>query len=253
MNSQTVSPKLRAVVVTGGANGIGAGIVSRLAQDGYQVLFGDIDSAQGGQLQGELSKAGFAVQFVHCDVSRPDDVLKLAGVAGDLSVPLYGIVNNAGIFPRHSFLDLTLDDWEKVIATNLTGPFFVTRQLAPLLIAQGDGVVIFTVSGLSYRGDALGIHYSASKHGLRGLAKSLALALGPKGVRVNSIAPGATETAQALQARSRDELLERGKLLPLGRVGQPSDVAGVVAFLLADDARYITGQTLLVNGGADMP
>jgi 3-oxoacyl-[acyl-carrier protein] reductase len=121
------------------------------------------------------------------------------------------------------------------------------------MIPHGSGVIVNIASGLSFRGDAFGVHYAATKHAIRGLTKSLALALGPRGIRVNAVAPGPTLTRQALQARSREDLIARGRQLPLGRIGQPADIAGAVSFLLSDDAAYMTGQTILVNGGADMP
>lgn len=121
------------------------------------------------------------------------------------------------------------------------------------MLPNGDGVIVNIASGQSFRGDALGVHYTSTKHAIRGLTKSLALALGPHGIRVNAIAPGPTLTSQALQTRSHEYLIERGRQLPLGRVGQAQDIAAVVSFLLGDDARYITGQTIPVNGGSDMP
>ncbi len=241
------------VVVTGGANGIGEGIVRRLAADGYDVLACDIDGEKGESVVAELSAVGLAAHFVSCDVSQPEDVQQMAAFATDLEVPIYALVNNAGIFPRSPFLEVSLEEWQKVIGTNLTGPFLVTRALVPEMLQRGDGVIVNLTSGLSFRGDAHGVHYASSKHGIRGLTKSMALALGPHGIRVNAVTPGPTETAQALQARSREELHERGRQLPLGRVGQPRDIASVVSFLLGSDAAYVTGQTLLVNGGADMP
>jgi 3-oxoacyl-[acyl-carrier protein] reductase len=174
-------------------------------------------------------------------------------IAAGLEIQLYAVINNAGIFPRREFLEVPLQEWSDVIATNLTGPFVITQRLAPLMIHNGNGVIVNIGSGQSFRGDALGVHYTSTKHAIRGLTKSLALALGPKGIRVNAIAPGPTLTSQALQVRSREELVNRGRQLPLGRIGQPSDIAGVVSFLLGDDARYLTGQIIPVNGGSDMP
>lgn len=243
----------RLAVVTGGAAGIGEGIVRRLTSEGYAVLFCDTDVRRGRSLEHELKRMDTWVQFAPADVSRLEDVERLASLVKEAPAPLYAVVNNAGIFPRSTFPEMTLDEWNRVIATNLTGPFIVSRSLAPFLIESGDGVIVNIASGLAFRGDPLGVHYSASKHGIRGLTKSLALALGRHGIRVNAVTPGMTETAQAMQVSSREEIHERGRQLPLGRAGQPHDVAGVVAFLLGVDAVYMTGQTLLVNGGADMP
>lgn len=240
-------------IVTGGANGIGEGIVRRLVSDGYSVLISDLDEGRGKALAAELLTPQSRVEFVHCDVGKPEDVVRMTELASRINIPVYAVINNAGIFPRTPFLELSLEEWEKVIKTNLTGPFLVTRSLIPHMLRQGDGVVINIVSGLSFRGDPLGVHYTSSKHGLRGLTKSLALALASHGIRVNAIAPGPTYTNQALQVSSPEKLLDLGRQLPLGRIGEPGDIAGVVSFLLGRDARYLTGQTILVNGGADMP
>jgi len=243
-------PKL--VVVTGGANGLGQGIVRRLAGDGYRVLFCDVDTEGGPALAVELSGAGLAVDFVPADVSVAADVARLGSVASGLGDPLYGVVNNAGIFPRSPFLQLDLEEWNRVIATNLTGPFLVSQTLAPAMLAAGEGAIVNLASGLAFRGDPLGAHYASSKHGIRGLTKSLALALAPT-VRVNAIAPSVADTAQALQGRPHEELVAQGRRLPLGRIAQPADIARAVAFLLSAEAGFITGQTIPVNGGSDMP
>jgi 3-oxoacyl-[acyl-carrier protein] reductase len=240
------------VVVTGGANGLGQGIVRRLAADGYRVLFCDVDTAGGQALAAELAAAGQTVDFTPIDVSDPRDVVRLGEVASGLGDPLYAVVNNAGIFPRSSFFELSLAEWNRVIATNLTAPFLVAQTLAPAMLAAGEGVIVNLASGLAFRGDPLGVHYTASKHGIRGLTKALALALAPT-IRVNAIAPGVADTAQAAQGYPREELLAQGRRLPLGRIAQPRDIARAVAFLLSPDAEFITGQTIPVNGGADMP
>lgn len=240
-------------IVTGGATGIGAGIVRRLYNDGYSVLFCDLDRENGQALVQKLSHKKNRAYFLVCDVKNPADIEQMIDFARELRIAVYALINNAGIFPRREFMKVPLEEWNEVIATNLTGPFLVAQRVVSLMLPQGDGVIVNIASGQSFRGDSLGVHYTSSKHAIRGLTKSLALALGRLGIRVNAIAPGATLTAQALQGRSRDELIARGRELPLGRIGQPEDVAGVVSFLLSDDARYVTGQTILVNGGADMP
>jgi 3-oxoacyl-[acyl-carrier protein] reductase len=240
-------------IITGGANGIGEGIVRRLHDDAYDVLFCDVDIRKGEALSQELSRDNHAAHFIPCDVKSVADVSRMINAARDLKIPVYALINNAGIFPRRAFLEVSLEEWNEVIATNLTGPFLLAQQIVPLMLPNRDGVIVNIASGQSFRGDALGVHYTSTKHGVRGLTKSLALALGPHGIRVNAIAPGPTLTSQALQARSREDLIERGRQLPLGRIGEAQDLAGVVSFLVGNDARYITGQTIPVNGGSDMP
>jgi NAD(P)-dependent dehydrogenase (short-subunit alcohol dehydrogenase family) len=240
-------------IVTGGANGIGEGIVRRLHDDGYAVLFCDVDKKKGDALSRELSSDDHAVHFIASDVKIVADVSRMIDAACKLKIPVHALINNAGIFPRRVFSEVSLQEWNQVVATNLTGPFLVTQRVVLLMLPNCGGVIVNIASGQSFRGDALGVHYTSTKHAIRGLTKSLALALGPHNIRVNAIAPGPTLTSQTLQARSREELVDRGRLLPLRRVGQPEDVARVVSFLLGEDAQYITGQTIPVNGGSDMP
>ncbi|MEX0806545.1 MAG: SDR family oxidoreductase [Candidatus Binatia bacterium] len=240
-------------IVTGGANGIGEGIVRRLHDDGYCVLFCDVDKQKGEALAQELTRDQNPAFFLSCDIKNTTDIGRMTDAAANLKIPVYAVINNAGIFPRRAFLEIPLQEWNEVVATNLTGPFLVTQQVVPLMLPNRDGAIVNIASGQSFRGDALGIHYTSTKHAIRGLTKSLALALGPHGIRVNAIAPGPTLTSQALQARSREELIDRGRQLPLGRVGEPEDIAAVVSFLLGPDGHYITGQTIPVNGGSDMP
>jgi NAD(P)-dependent dehydrogenase (short-subunit alcohol dehydrogenase family) len=167
----------RLCIVTGGANGIGAGIVRRLHEDGYYVLFCDVNRENGERLAADLSRDNQAVYFVPCDIKSDADVSRMTEVAAGLGIQLYAVINNAGIFPRRQFLDISLQEWTDVIATNLTGPFLTAQRLVPLMIPNGDGVIVNIGSGQSFRGDALGVHYTSTKHAIRGLTKSLALAL----------------------------------------------------------------------------
>jgi NAD(P)-dependent dehydrogenase (short-subunit alcohol dehydrogenase family) len=170
-------------------------------------------------------------------------------VVDDLGVP-FAIVNNAAIYPRAFVVDLDPDEWDRVLRINLTGPFLCTRSFAPAMQQGKRGAIVNIASTVGLKGDPRGAHYASSKAGLIALTKSFALALGPSGIRVNCVMPGLAETAQPLGAMSREELLGRGKDFPLGRVGQPDDTAGMVAFLLGPDAGYMTGQSIAVNGGA---
>lgn len=186
-------------IVTGGGNGIGEGIVRRLHDDGYAVLFCDVDKKKGEALSEELHHDNRPVHFIACDVKNVTDVNRMINTARDLEISVHGLINNAAIFPRRAFFEVSLQEWDEVIATNLTGPFLVAQQVVPLMLPNRDGVIINMASGQSFRGDALGVHYTSTKHAIRGLTKSLALALGPHGIRVNAIAPGPTLTSQALQ------------------------------------------------------
>ena len=163
-----------------------------------------------------------------------------------------GLVNNAGIFPRARALDMEISEWERVLRVNLTGTFICARAVAARMKDVGRGAIVNTASGRALAGAANGAHYSASKGGIIALTKSLALDWAGYGIRVNCVIPGITDTAQPRVEMGDNELRAAGSNIPLGRIGQPDDIAAVVAFLLSDDARYMTGQSVAVNGGAIM-
>jgi NAD(P)-dependent dehydrogenase (short-subunit alcohol dehydrogenase family) len=163
-----------------------------------------------------------------------------------------GLVNNAGIFPRARALDMKLSEWEQVLRVNLTGTFVTARAVAALMKELGRGAIVNTASGRALAGAANGAHYAATKGGILALTKSLALDWAGFGIRVNCIIPGLSDTAQPRVEMGDNELYAAGAKIPLGRIGQPQDIAGVVAFLLSDDAAYMTGQSVAVNGGAIM-
>jgi NAD(P)-dependent dehydrogenase (short-subunit alcohol dehydrogenase family) len=159
-------------------------------------------------------------------------------------------VNNAGIFPRQQSATVALDAWKRVISVNLIGSFICARVFGAAMLKRRRGAIVNIGSGRAFHGAADGVAYSASKAGLVGLTRSLALEWAPYNVRVNCIVPGLSDTAQPRAVLTDDQLRQAGERIPLGRVGQPADVAGAVSFLLSDDASYITGQSLGVNGGA---
>ena len=162
-------------IVTGGANGIGEGIVRRLHHDGYWVMFCDIDTNKGEALAQELSRDKQSARFMACDIKNAAEIARVVDTVAKLKLSVFALINNAGIFPRRAFLDISLQEWNDVIATNLTGAFLMGQQLIPLMLPSGDGVVVNIASGQSFRGDALGVHYTSTKHAIRGLTKSLAL------------------------------------------------------------------------------
>jgi NAD(P)-dependent dehydrogenase (short-subunit alcohol dehydrogenase family) len=163
-----------------------------------------------------------------------------------------GLVNNAGIFPRAHALDMKLSEWEQVLRVNLTGTFVTARAVAARMKELGRGAIVNTASGRGLAGAANGAHYAASKGGILALTKSLALDWASFGIRVNCVIPGLSDTAQPRVEMGDNELYAAGAKIPLGRIGQPEDIAALVAFLLSDDAAYMTGQSVSVNGGAIM-
>jgi NAD(P)-dependent dehydrogenase (short-subunit alcohol dehydrogenase family) len=240
------------VIVTGAAQGIGRAVALRLAEHGSHVAVWDVQ-ADGVQRTAEECRAqGALARAATVDVSDVDRIrAAVAEFVRDWGAP-DGLVNNAGIFPRARALDIDLDEWEKVLRVNLTGTFACAQTVAAHMKEAGRGTIVNTASGRALAGAANGAHYSATKGGIIALTKSLALDWAGYGIRVNCIVPGITDTAQPRIEMGDNELIAAGSRIPLGRIGQPEDIAAVVAFLLSDDARYMTGQSVAVNGGAIM-
>jgi NAD(P)-dependent dehydrogenase (short-subunit alcohol dehydrogenase family) len=241
------------IVVTGAAQGIGRAVALRLAAPGVHVGVWDTTKAQGAEATAQACReAGAMARASEVDVGNADQVE--AGVAAferEWGAP-DGLVNNAGIFPRSRALDMDLAEWERVLRVNLTGTFICARAVAARIKDAGGGVIVNTASGRALAGAANGAHYAATKGGIIALTKSLALDWAPYGIRVNCIIPGITDTAQPRVEMGENELYAMGARIPLGRIGQPEDIAAVVAFLLSDDAGYMTGQSIAANGGAIM-
>ena len=237
------------IVVTGAAQGIGRAIACALAQHGAHLILWDID-ADGLSETAQMIAPLTHVQTAQVDISHHDQIHDTARAALAQG-PIDGLVNNAGIYPRASILEASMDMWHTVLNTNLMGAVMTMQAFAPSMLARHKGVIINIASGRALQGARKGAHYAASKAALLSLTKSAALEFAPY-VRVNAIIPGVTETAQPLAETTREELHARAHKIPLGRIGQPEDIAKPLVFLMSDDAAYITGQALVVNGGSIM-
>ena len=240
--------------VTGAQQGIGRAIAVALAREGADVgvnYLDDRDAAQ--QVVAEVCGSGRRACLVRGDVARASDADAMVGaVARELGTPAI-LVNNAGVFPRVDFLAMTEADWDHVLDVNLKGSFLCAQATARRMVDGGIDGAIVNVSSVAMRGTPLGVHYSASKAGIVGLTRAMALALAPHRIRVNAIAPGLTDTAQPRYGNSEAELVELGRQIPLlGRMARPEEIARVAVFLAAEESGWITGQTIHVNGGAFM-
>jgi NAD(P)-dependent dehydrogenase (short-subunit alcohol dehydrogenase family) len=241
----------RVAIVTGASQGIGEACVRRLLHDGASVALWDVDNVRGEALRAELATAGNKVLFQRCDVSKKVDVD--AALAATLKVfgRVDALVNNAGIFRAAEFLDITEADWDAVLAVNLKGSFLVGQAAARVMASQGGGAIV-NMSSVNGRMAIPSIaSYNASKGGVEQLTRVMALALVGHGIRVNAVAPGtiATELAQQAVLTSEDAKRRILSRTPMKRLGEPSEIADVTAFLLSDAASYVTGEIVVVDGG----
>src|SRR5262245_25635146 len=238
----------RTALVTGGANGIGAATAERFASEGAHVVVADFDAAAATETAERIGG-----RAVRCDVTSREDVEAAVALAAE-SGRLDYLVPSAGIIRDNLLHKLTDDDWEAVMATHLRGSFLAAQAAQARMVEQGGGamVLISSTSALGNRGQA---NYAAAKAGIQGLAKTLAIELGRFGIRANCVAPGFIATAMTAQTAARIGMefeafqAAAAEQTPLGRIGQPEDVAGVIAFLCSDDAAYVTGQVIYVRGG----
>jgi NAD(P)-dependent dehydrogenase (short-subunit alcohol dehydrogenase family) len=240
------------VIVTGAAQGLGRAVALRIARSAAQVAVWDVQ-AEGVEETAKMCRdEGAEARAWRVDVGVPDQIeAAMASVEREWGSP-DALVNNAGIYPRSRAIEMDLAEWERVLRVNLTGTFLCARAAARAMKEAGHGVIVNTASGRALEGAANGAHYAATKGGIISLTKSLARDWAGYGIRVNCVIPGIADTAQPRVELSDNELYAVGAKIPLGRIGKPEDIAGVVAFLLSDDAAYMTGQSVAVNGGAIM-
>lgn len=243
----------KTALVTGAQQGIGRAIAVALARDGANVAINFLDDeAAATRVAGEVRGHGRQALLVPGDVSRPGDVeAMVAAVARTLGPPDV-VVNNAGVFPRVAFLDMKEGDWDHVLDINLKGSFLAAQAGARAMVAAGRAGAIVNISSSAVRGDARGVHYSASKAGVIGLTRAMALALAPHRIRVNAIAPGTTDTAQPRYGNTEEQLAARLRDTPFGRMAEPDEIARVAVFLATEEAAWISGEVIHVNAGAYM-
>jgi NAD(P)-dependent dehydrogenase (short-subunit alcohol dehydrogenase family) len=245
----------RVALVTGAQQGIGAAIALAFAAAGADVAINYLDdAAAAGRVAADVRGQGRRAILVQGDVANPATAASLVtetvGQLGAIDI----LVNNAGVFPRVPFLEMRESDWDYVIGVNLKGSCFCAQAAARAMIAAGRPGTIISLASQAITGRSPnGVHYAASKGGIVSLTRAMALDLAPHGIRVNAIAPGLTDTAQPRYGHTEDELAANAKLIPLGRMGRPEDIAGVAVFLASDKAAFMTGQTVHANGGTYMP
>ncbi|MFK7792219.1 MAG: SDR family NAD(P)-dependent oxidoreductase [Devosiaceae bacterium] len=244
----------KTAIVTGGALGIGSAIAERFVEEGMKVIIADIDDAAGHDLEERLSTIGTA-KYVHCDVSDRLDVRNLLAKSTDAYGEIDVLVANAGIVHTADFLEVEEADFDRVLGVNLKGVFLTCQAVAKHMVAQveagGKPGSIITMSSVNAEMAIPNqVPYCASKGGVRQLTKVMALSLATHGIRVNSIGPGTIMTEMVERVLTDDDIRERMlSRTPLGRIGDPKEIASIAAFLASEQASYVTGQTLYADGG----
>ncbi len=237
--------KNKRILITGGAQGIGAVTAARFQEEGARVVLLDSDKEGLRRVQSQLSSLSGTIQ---CDVSDAQAVAKAFKELDDLMEGLDVLINNAGISQRKSFLEISQEDWNRVLEVNLNGVFFVAQQAARRMLEGGSGVILNMGSTNALIGYVHYASYNASKAGVVELTRSMALELAPT-IRVNAVCPGFILTPMQ-EAEYTPEMLHAFEdKVPLGRLGKPEEVAALFAFLASDDAQFITGQCFVIDGG----
>ena len=235
-------------IITGAARGIGFEIGRALAHSGAQVGLVDVNATEAEQAAASLSGEGSQALALHADVSDENQVSEIVEQVTRRWGRVDILVNNAGICPMTPLLEITSAEWDRVLAINLKGVFLCSQAVIPIMRRQRSGKIINIASSAGQMGGiAVGVHYSASKAGILGLTKSLARILAPD-IQVNAVSPGTTESemTRGWQDTAVQNIIRQ---IPAGRLGRPSDTAAAVLFLASEQASFITGQTINVNGG----
>jgi 3-oxoacyl-[acyl-carrier protein] reductase len=238
----------RAVLVTGAGSGIGRAIAERLARDGERIVVNDLRSEAAEEVVAAVRDSGGEAAVAAGDVSDPGSVQAMVEAAREAFGPPEILVNNAGFLQQKRFVDLTVEDFDRMIAVHLRGTFLCTSAVLPDMLSVGRGIVINVASQLGQIGGVDLCHYSAAKAGIIGLTRALAREVSKGGVRVNAVAPGPINTELVL-GLSEEWRNNKSAELPLGRFGEPHEVADTVAFLASDGAALYVGQTLGPNSG----
>lgn len=241
------------VLVTGGSRGIGAATARAAADAGAAVAIGYRDDAEAASSVVEsITETGKTARAFQADVSDSAEAQRMISVVEDAFGGIDGLVNNAGIMPSSPLVDMSDDEWDAVLRTDLFGPFYCSRAALPGMVERGSGAIVMISSRLGQIGWPELAHYSAAKAGLLGLTKSMAREYGPQGIRVNAVAPGFTITDMTRDIVDTESGRRRLAELPSRRFPEPENVAAAVVFLLTDAAALFHGQTLNPNGGGFM-
>jgi NAD(P)-dependent dehydrogenase (short-subunit alcohol dehydrogenase family) len=248
-----VSGERPLAVVTGGARGIGEAIVAELIANGYRVAVVDVNAKAVEHVRNlDAARSGLLVPLELSITDRCAVDSAMNGLAAEHG-PIHALVNNAGMTLPGTFMEQSDEDWDRIIGVNLKGTFIVSQVVARQMVASGTGVIV-NISSVSAHGVRTGPPaYAAAKAGVEGLTRLMAVQLGPQGIRVNTVVVGTTATPWLLSRKTDDELVRMRQSTLTGDIGEPADIAGVVAFLCSPAAKHLTGQLISVSGGQWMP
>lgn len=238
----------RVSLVTGAGSGIGRAVAEKLANEGERVIVNDLRDASADEIVARIRESGGEAASAPGDVSDPEAVKRMVETAREAFGPVEILVNNAGYGQQKLFVDLTVEDFDRMISVHLRGTFLCTSAVLPEMLSRGRGSIVNVASQLGQIGGVELCHYSAAKAGIIGLTKSLAREVSTQGVRVNAVAPGPINTDLVL-GLSEEWRRNKAAELPLGRFGEPWEVAETVSFLASDGAELYVGQTLGPNSG----
>lgn len=238
---------MKTVIVTGGSRGIGAAIVKELAEENYNIVLNYNKSEEAAkQIQKELKEKGINIEIFKADVSKREEVKALVQFAIDKFNNIDVLINNAGIAQEKTFVDITDEDWNRMLQVNLNSVFYCTQEVLENMIHNKKGCIINISSIWGITGGSCEVHYSVAKAGIDGMTKALAKELAPSNIRVNSIAPGIISTDMCMDY-TEEEIQEINSQIPLGKFGEGIDIAKCAKWLIEDN--YTTGQVISPNGG----
>jgi NAD(P)-dependent dehydrogenase (short-subunit alcohol dehydrogenase family) len=241
----------KVAIVTGAGRGMGRAVAEHFGHEGAHVVVAEVNQAHGEEVAAQIRDGGGTAIAIRADVSRTDDVRRLFGATVDLFGTVDIAVNNAGIAVARPLLDYTEEDWDRQMGVNVKGVFFCCQEAAKVMVPHHEGKIVnFASTSAFVSSSRPEVAYDTSKGAVRQMTVSIAAELAPHGINVNAVAPGTTATEMTRSTLATDEGLSwQLARIPMGRVGQPQDIASVVLFLCSPEASYITGHTLVVDGG----
>ena len=242
----------RVAIVTGAATGIGKAAAEELASRGAHAVIADIDTKGGEAAAAELRAKGLAASYLRLDIGKVDDIRRGVREAVERFSRIDILVNNAGLYSTVPIPEMSEAEWDRVVGVNLKGTFFLSKEVLAHMVGRRYGKIVNIASLAGKRGGVTsGVNYGASKAGVISLTKYLATYAAPYGININAVVPGFAET-KMFRMNSPEKIEALLKTIPLGRVAKPEELAKVIAFLASDDASYVTGEIMDVNGGIHM-